>query len=756
VKSIYLLFLFCCPNLLLAQTVKGIVIDLETRNPIPGVHVQCLNSPLANVSDSSGRFIIKSPSKDKLTVRFSSVGYATAEKVIDASSEVDTVDIALVPSVILLNNSVTITAQRSEQLSLDASHSVTVIDKNDLLRKSSRNVPEGLMNEAGIWVQKTNHGGGSPIIRGLVGNQILLLVDGIRLNNATYRYGPNQYLSTIDPGLIDRIEAVRGGGSVLYGSDAIGGVVQVLSKNPLFNNDGFKVSGKTMFRWMSAGMEKSARTEIEIGDKRIAFLGGFSVRNFGDVLAGGNLGVLSPTGYKERSGDAKLLIRTGTSGILTASFQQLSQRDVPRYDQVAQGGYTFFKFEPQQRQLSYLRWQTVSSNGWLQSVRITASFNRSVEGIHSQRNNSRDFRTQRDDVGTIGFIAEVESVPKQAWHIQSGLEYYHDRVESKANVLNMDTNLETKLRGSYVDGSTVSNFSLYTSHQYDIKKTQFSVGIRFNAITVSVADNLFGDQKIYPNAWVGNAGAMIDIGKGLRTFLNANTSFRAPNIDDMSKFGVVENGVFEIPAKSLSPENARCIEAGLKIHKRRFSSTFSVYQSKVSDLIDRVTASYQGSATYENRNVYTKKNVGEARIKGIEAEVDISVVKALAVYATTTYTHGENITKREPMRRIPPLFGRVGLRYRHGSSFWMNAECAMAAQQGRLAAGDEADARIAIRLVNGVMPSWHVVNIYAGYSYKSFSVNLSGQNLFNRAYRVYASGIDGYGRSMGAAITFKF
>ncbi|MCA4896990.1 MAG: TonB-dependent receptor [Cytophagales bacterium] len=745
-----ILFLFCTQ--LAFSQFKGIVIDQKTRQPVADVHVSIINSALGTVSDKAGEFVLNNSVADSLRLRVSAIGYSTVEYVMARERENS---IELIPSAILLNNAVTITAQRSERLSFDVAQSTSSISATQLAELAPRSTPEALLNETGVWVQKTNHGGGSPIIRGLVGNQVLLVVDGIRLNNATYRYGPNQYLSTIDPGLIERIEVNRGSGSVLYGSDALGGVVHVISATPSFHSNGLQVGGRIQTKWMSAGMEQSIRPEIELRGQRIAFLGGFSARNFGDVVAGGNLGVLNPTRYDERSGDAKLLLRTGAQGVLTAAFQQTTQNHVPRYDQVVQGGFAVFEFEPQTRQLSYLRWESSTKSPWLRSFRLTGSINRSIEGTISQKNNSTEIKKQLDEVNTLGAIAEVQSNPISNWYIQSGIEFYSDKVKSSANVLNTTTNVETAQRGSYADGSTISNLAIFTNHQLDWKKFQFSAGARFNKVTVSVVDNVFGNQQINPSAFVGNAGVMYKINKNWRMIGSVNTGFRAPNVDDMSKFGTLEANVFEIPSGSLSPERSLNIETGFKYSSPKLSWAITVYQTKLTDLIDRVTANYNGSPTFDGRTVYQKQNVGEALVKGLEADVEAVVVKSLTVFGNVTYTHGENVTKKEPMRRIPPVFGRVGFRYTHRSGTWIRTEWAMAGKQDRLAAGDKSDVRINVRLIDGAMPAWDIVNLYAGYSFKFISIQVSAQNVFDRAYRVYASGIDGYGRCMTASLSVK-
>jgi outer membrane receptor protein involved in Fe transport len=507
---------------------------------------------------------------------------------------------------------------------------------------------------------------------------------------------------------------------------------------------------------MSAGMEKTGRGEMDVSTRKIAFAGGFSMHDFGDVLAGDSLGLLVPTAYQENAFDAKVILRTSASSLLTASYQYDKQKEVPRYDQVTQGGFKFYNFDPQQRQLGYVRWETLTKSRWFQSLRFTTSFNQTLEVIKAQKNSAVDYKENQDKVHTTGMIAEVQSNPLTGWSIQSGMEYYYDKVNSTATIINSATNSETTVRGSYADGATSSNMAIYSNHQYDRTNYQINGGIRFNAVTVSVEDIIFGNQEIRPNAFVGQFGAMWKINTALRMYAHANTGFRAPNVDDMSKFGAVETGVFEIPASGLSPEKSFTIESGIKFKKPKYTGAFSVYQTQLDDLIDRVPATYQGSSSIEGRTVYQKQNVGEAIVKGIEADFGWTFLKSFTLTANATYTYGQNITKDEPMRRIPPLFGRMNLHYQHHSGWWLRGEWVTAGSQDRLAAGDKSDVRISIRLVDGAMPGWNIFNLYTGYTYKSFTFNVAAQNIFDKAYRVYASGIDGYGRSMLASLQIRF
>lgn len=742
--AFFLLALIVAGRPSLAQVVRGTVLDGGSGQPIGAVRVQWLGSPVGTTTSREGTFVLpRLPGAG--TLQLQAAGYALL--VLPVSAGEAELSISLAPSALLRSRSVTVTAQRSDEQSFDVPQAVTIVGDEVLLESVVRTTPEALTNQPGLWVQKTTHGGGSPIIRGLVGNQVLLMVDGIRLNNATYRYGPNQYLSGVDPGLVERIEAVRGSGSVLYGSDALGGVVQVLSKTPSFSLDGPRVQGLVSGQWMSGGMEQSARADLQLGSERVAFLAGFSERHYGDVVAGGDLGTLAPTGYEARTADAKLLVRTGSSGLLTAAFQHSGQDEVPRYDQVALGGYLTNEYDPQTRQLAYLKWESFSTSRWALSLRVSGSFDRSVEGLLVQQEGSAKIRTQLDEVDTFGLVAEVASEPSPAWQAQSGVEYYSGRVGSTASETDPASGGARSLRGSYADGSTSTSLAAFTNHQVQWKRFRFSGGLRFNAVTVSVEDALFGSQDVRPSAWVGQLGVMYDLAPWLRAVVSSNSGFRAPNVDDLSKFGAVESTVFEIPSSALAPERSWSVEAGLKLSAKRVSGAVTAYQTRLSDLIDRVPATYDGSGFVDGRKVYQKQNVGDALLRGIEAEADVSLSPALRAFGNLTWTWGENRTTGAPMRRIPPLFATVGLHYRHAAGWWLKAELATAGEQDRLAAGDRSDPRISSRLVDGAMPGWSCWNLHGGFQYRSVRIRATLRNLFDEAYRVYASGVDEYGRS---------
>lgn len=750
-KKYFVSFLFVVfPLLVFAQGIQGRIVDQETNEPLPGITIALPHTAWGTLSDSDGRFRIDGLPAGEYGLRISAVGYESVfQKVQVPASEELTV--TLVKAVVLLNNEINVTAQRFDNPTFESPQPVTVLSRKYIRQTAPRTTPELLMGTTGVFVQKTNHGGGSPIMRGLMGNQVLLLMDGIRLNNAGYRYGPNQYLATVDPLLLERVEVTRGAGSVLYGSDALGGVIQLISKTPGFASGKPTVSANGYGKWMSAGMELTGRGEVELRTDKIAFIGGFSAKNFGDLLAGGDLGFQRPSAYQERAGDAKLLIKTSATSVLSASYQHLYQYDVPIYYRLAQDNYLKYSFVPQARTLGYVRWEKSAENKWFQSVRVTASLNRSVEGLITQRNKALSFNRNKDVIDTWGAMAEIHSQPETFWQVHSGVEYYRDKVSSRLATVDVQTGNETAKRGNFADGSVMDNLALYTSHVLDFPKFQITGGVRYNAISLHIKDETLDNPTIRPGAWVGHLSATYKIHPNHHLILGANTGFRSPNLDDVSKLGNVEANVFETPNANLSPEKTFTIEGGYKFRSQWFSGSVLAYHTNLTNQIVRVKSSFNGDTLYQGIRVYTKTNSSESLLYGGEAEAEVKIVSSLVAFGSATYTYGQDESKKEPMRRIPPLFGRAGVRVSF-KGFQGRAEYVFAGKQDRLADGDKSDVRISSRLVNNATPAWNVVNVYAGYTFRKLEFNLGLQNLLDQEYRMHGSGVDGVGRSLWIAI----
>ena len=660
------------------------------------------------------------------------------------SDEADTL------SVIYLNNSVIISAQRYETNEFERSESIAHLKKAQLNVLSPMSMPEALSNVPGIWMQKTNHGGGSAFVRGLTGYQTLLMIDGIRMNNSTYRSGPNQYLNTVDPLMIANIEVLRGSGSVQYGSDAIGGTIHMFSKDPVFSSDGLHINGELYGKYWSDDMQKSGRGQVTIASEKLAFLGGFTYKNLGDIHAGGDLGFLEPTAYDEYSMDFKAKYKVKDNQTLIAAYQFLKQMDVPLYHKIAPGDYSTYHFDPQQRELAYLKWSSFYKNKWISEVHYTLSYQNSLEVREKQKSESPEWITEKDKINTIGANVEVISNLSKAWIATSGVEVYHDFVASNAEINDQESGELTHTRGLYPDGSTSDNFALYSLHNYSMNKWNFALGFRYNFVQLQLRDSLFGNTKISPDALVGNVGIVYKLNDHNHLTANINSAFRAPNINDVSSFGIADFR-FEVPSYDLNPETSLNKELGYKIRYDRFSGAIHLFHNKLNDLIENVPSEYNGSDSLGGYKIYQRQNISAAAIYGGEVELEGKLGKSLISYGNISYTYGQNLSDNEPMRRIPPLNGRLGLRANFTKSFFAQAEWVFAAMQDRLSGGDIADDRIA----EGGTPGWNLFNIYAGYDHRCFSINTSLQNVANAAYRIHGSGVDGVGRSFWVSLIIK-
>lgn len=638
---------------------------------------------------------------------------------------------------------VIITSQRSVKKELFVPYSTQVLLRRQLEDYQPRTAPEALAGINGVFVQKTNHGGGSPFIRGFTGNQVLILVDGIRLNNSTFRYGPNQYLNTIDAYSLQKIEVVKGTGAVQYGSDALGGVIQVFTKDPELAAHKPYWTGTALGKAMTDNMEKTARAEAGYHGEKTAVQLGATCRDFGDLVGGDTTGKQSPSGYKEYAFDAKVKFRLQPDLTVTLASQFLQQRHVPVYHKVVLENFAVNEFEPQQRLLNYARLQYTSRSKWLQAVELTTSWQQTIEGRDSRKNGSNSLRKEKDKINTIGITADISSVFSRIWTANTGVEVYLDKVNSTRQDINLQNQVAVWSRGLYPDDARYGNYSVYSLHHINLNKWLLETGVRFNTFTINISDTSLGKVKITPSSFVYNAALMYHLSQGQHFYVTFNTGYRAPNIDDMGTLGIVDFR-YEVPASNLEPERSRNIELGYKMQAGKWSGSLSAYYMHISNLITRVRTEGQVINGYP---VYRKENVEEAYVKGLEAELGYAPFAGWQFTANIAGTYGQNLTKKEPLRRIPPVNGKLMARY-HKNKWFAAAEWLYAAKQDRLAQGDKDDNRIPI---NGT-PGWDILNLYAGYQLAHLKFNIGLQNLFNEDYRTHGSGINGVGRSAWLAV----
>ena len=636
---------------------------------------------------------------------------------------------------------VVVTATRKSTATAVLPYAVNVLDQNSIQTQLSRTIPESLSGVPGLFIQKTNHGGGSPFLRGLTGNQSLILVDGIRLNNSIFRYGPNQYLTLVDPYLVEKIEVIKGTGSVQHGSDAMTGVINIqttslkLGSKPSWQE-------KALIRLSEAGMELTLRPELKYEGKKIAFVVGGSSKKFGDLKGGDTTGFQRPTGYDEKSFDMKMKIDLGASWNMTAAYHWLNQNDVPVFHKYKLENFAVNTSDPLKRGFGYVQVQKIFSSSYFRLLDIFLAEQSIGEQRYSRKNGSQVLRFEKDKARTVSAGADLLVQFNKVWDANAGIETYNDFIES--NRIDKDglSGSSKQLRGLYPDKSTYSNFSIYNLHHLNLGRLKAEAGVRFNFYTAKITDTTLGNVKISPSAAVFQGGLNYQLLKPLFLYANVSDGFRAPNIDDLGTLGIVDFR-YEIPAYDLKPERSVNTEIGVKVITRKISFSTALFRTNLYGLITRVAT----GAAINGYTVYKKVNVDRGFIKGWESQFDFKPFRGFNFYGNATSLFGESITRNQPLRRIPPFNARLGASF--AKKQWMGGlTFDHASPQRRLDAGDKADNRIPL----GGTPGFNLLNLYSGYQFKSLTFRLYWNNIFNADYRTHGSGVNGMGSAVSGML----
>ena len=626
---------------------------------------------------------------------------------------------------------------RSAKRTLDLPFSVSSL-KLDHQFLGFLSLPEQLHLSPGVLVQKTTHHGGSPFLRGLTGNQSLSVMDGIRLNNSIYRYGPNQYLNTIDLFAVDRIDVLLGAGSVDYGSDAMGGVVSITSHQELFKANG-GWGAQFLARGTSAGQEGSTRTKISYQSRKLAAHLGFTSRNFGDILAGGRYGRLDPSGFRAQSLDSKIRLRA-KNGEWIGLIQSNQQFDIPDYVKYSLEGWMHRNTDLQGRELAYLRRIYEGNSPW--KAKFTLGHQRHRDLRSQQRDSSKSFRTEQDRVSTWFVSLDGERAihcldAPFKWHV--GTEVYSDLVQSSRFDSLRDGSI-SQMRALYPDNSRASQAAIFSSLAGQLSsKLDLHAGLRGTMNSVALDEASLGEVRDRTPSFIYEFGLNYKWSPLVRTYGLVSTGFRAPNIDDYGTLGIVDFR-YEVPSYSLRPEHINRWELGFK-SQGLIAWRGSVYVNYLTDLIDRIP---RGDSLFDYP-VYQKANVQNAAMRGFELAASRELRNWTAA-AQCSYVFGQNRSKSEPMRRIPP-FMCSGLVSYAGDFGTLRGVVRLNSAQKRLSSGDVSDNRIG---PNGT-PGFVVFDFGYSIDLKCFNmpINLSvqGQNLTNVLAKYHGSGVYILGRS---------
>ena len=655
---------------------------------------------------------------------------------------------------------VQVTATRSNQRDIDISAAVTVIDKAEVLKLAPDVIAEMLRGQPGAFFQQTTPGQGIPIIRGLKGSQVLHLVDGMRLNNAFFRNAPNQYLGLVDSYATERMEVVRGSQGSLYGADAMGGVLNILTPEPRYDGTQWQQESRLYGSYDSVddGWVLSARTQG--GRQGWGFTGGASYQDHSSRTSGDGEKLI-PSAYKSKAADLKFVLDSSENTSLMLAAQVMEQPSTPRYDEMAPGfgqqepssGKFFFK--PNRRSFIHSRFRYDGQVGWFDQIEAHLARQVMTDDRLSQDFGSPVILTENNRSTLDGATLQINSNFETGVSLVWGAEYYTDEVDSTRFSQAQDTDTRTEVRSRFPDGSSMDSVAVFLSGDWlNTENFNLRAGLRYSWFDIRLPANENLDAvRLKPSALTGDIHAVYSLNPGLKLVANLGHGFRPPNIFDLATLGPRPGNRFNVANTNLDPETVWSYDLGFKAESGSLEmEVFGFYL----DYSDKITSVFTGDTTADGRLVIRSENRNQVKIYGVEAGLRWVLMNNLHLFAVANYTHGEEKDELEtgfPADRIPPLNGQVGMEYFLNENWRIEPYVMFAGRQNRLSPRDAEDPRINPLGTAG----WGTLNILLDWqATDSLQLGLRLENLGDKAYREHASGIDAAGRNVGLWVNYNF
>jgi outer membrane receptor protein involved in Fe transport len=661
-----------------------------------------------------------------------------------------------------------VTAPRSHETVTQTKALVTVVTAEELAETGERSLPRAIERAAGsaLWLQETNLGGGAPIVRGLVGPQVLIVVDGVRVNDSTTRLGPNQSLNNFDTSEVERVEIVRGPSSVLWGSDAIGGTILIWTKRAgrAAPEQGVEVLGGVATQVSSAVDGGTVSLDQTV---RGASWGLFATGSWFsyDDLETGDGDTIPSTGYHGRSYFSAYEHDLGDARSLRFTASAHKDLDVPRTDRLIVG---FGQTQPadakhhyavQDRRRFIAALTDESDYGFADRSEVRLSFRTYTEERERRGLTSSMKRFERDDVETIGLGVDFQKALGASHLLTYGLDVERDEVESTRNDLNVGTGVITPNDGAFAPNAEYVRAGVFVQDETSFGDFDATFGARWSTYDFSFDPFGGGPEEdgdfdaLTLSAQVGR-----QLSDSVRLTGTIAQGYRAPNLEDLANTGSFAGGT-EIGNPDLEPEESLTYDVSMEWTEGDWAATGSVFYTEVDDFLGRVLID-AGDPGMTGDETYLRENVGELQILGAEAALrhplpwarNAGVPQLFGAWSATWTKGRQKDDLLDPVdgevdaRRVPPLYGRAALEARPVDPLfgvdWLDLELRWADDQGDLHPDDVSDPRID---PNGT-PGWGVVNLdIGGRATDSLAWNAGVHNVFDRRYRVHASGFDAPG-----------
>ena len=643
-----------------------------------------------------------------------------------------------------------------------------------------------------VFIQKSQLGGGSPMIRGFSTNRIMIVVDGVRMNNAIYRSGNLQNVISIDALATEEAEVIFGPGSIIYGSDAIGGVMDFHSLQARYSDtDRWRTNTNAVIRYSTANNERTGHVDFSAGNKQFAYLGSVTHNDFDDLKMGRNGGQDSYlrqryavriggkdtvmtnsdprlqrfTGYSQLNVLQKFRFKPGANLDLQYTFHYSRTSDVPRYDRLiettgANLSFGDWHYGPQLWRMHALQVTHTGKNSFYETSRVIAAYQDYKESRHDRRLNNARLRNQTEQVQIFSVNFDLDKPISESSNLFYGAEYVTNAVGSFANRINVNTGALEPAVTRYPNNSDWNSYGVYASFKSNVRRFTFNTGARYNYVTVKTPFDTsmfrlpFTKARINKGALTGNVGLVFRATNASQINFNFATGFRVPNVDDLGKVFESAPGQLMVPNPALKAEYAYNFDIGYAItvpDKVNFDIT--AFYTILNNAIVRRPSTYnsQDTVIYEGvkSQVFALQNAAKALAYGIQAGAEVFFNRNLSWSVQGNWVEGketdDNKDENVPLRHAPPFYGNTHLKFGFKKiivdsyAIW-NSEIS----NEDLAPSEQAKTFIYATDQNGkpFCPSWYTLNLKTSYQVtKNLLFTAGWENITNRRYRTYSSGI---------------
>jgi hemoglobin/transferrin/lactoferrin receptor protein len=760
------------------------VFDQNTLQPVSNALVYTQDSSFAQTTNFNGEINL-----DKLVdSTLFTVNHPSYEMLITTKRDLSqTANSIFLKQKIMLIDEIVVAANRWEQEKKQTPNRILTIRPSDLQFYNPQTAADMLGQTGQVFVQKSQLGGGSPMIRGFAANSVLIVVDGVRMNNAIFRSGNLQNVISVDPFNLDNTEILFGPGSVMYGSDALGGVMHFRTKSPGFVDQKKPVvETNTTLRYASANNEKTAHADVAIRNKKVSLFTSLTFSDFDHLKTGNRRTSKFPdygkrfqyvqsvngqdrvvenpdynrqvySGYHQLNLLNKISLRIGNYADVSYSFNYSTTSEVPRYDRLLETDENDnFKsaewyYKPQNWLSNSIQFNFYRQNALYDQAKITLAYQKIQEGRNHRDYDNYWLRSRREKVDVLTANIDLERELDEKNILFYGVEWFHNNVDSKAQSSNIISGETRALTPRYPEGgSRYSGLAGYFSHKWRPNaKLALTSGVRYNRtwlesqyIMEEIESNHGAINGSVGIAWLPTSSWQIN---GM-----ISSGFRAPNVDDVSKIFDGANSVVAVPNPELKPEYSYNAEISLtRSLEDRLQISATAYYTILDHALVFDNLSFQGmdSLYFDGELSKTQglTNTSSANIYGGNFQLEVALTSDLAFKGSFTITRGED-DKNRPLRHTTPNFGLMRLLYKRNQfQGEINYQFSGKRDFEDLPLSEQQKTHLYTK--DGSL-AWQTLNLMGSYHFsRSITFTLGVENILNQHYRPYSSGISASGRN---------